>query len=150
MFICDICVRIYCSVAGGGYVKPGMELGRKETIDIEVTEAMFASFEGNVVHPVYSTVSMVYHMEWVSRKLILPFLEEHEEGMGAAVSVKHIDPSPLYSRVCLTAILVEYEKGKVVTEVEARNEYGLIGKGQVTQVILPKTVIRNKLQRVMQ
>ena len=52
-----------------------MEVGREETIEIIVTEDMFAAFEGEVVHPVYSTVAMTYHMEWVSRKIILPFLE---------------------------------------------------------------------------
>ena len=55
-------------------MKRGMEVGREETIEIIVTEDMFASFEGEVIHPVYSTVAMTYHMEWVSRKIILPFL----------------------------------------------------------------------------
>jgi len=57
-------------------VKEGMDIGRQESIEVKVTEEMFASFEGEVVHPVYSTVAMVYHMEWVSRKIILPFLNE--------------------------------------------------------------------------
>ncbi|WP_404456215.1 thioesterase [Virgibacillus necropolis] len=127
-------------------MKSGMEIGRTETIEIEVTEDMFASFEGNVVHPVYSTVAMVYHMEWVSRKIILPFLEEHEEGMGAAVQLKHIDPSPLHSKVKLTATLIENKNNQqVLTKVEAFNEHGLIGKGEVKQVILPKDLISQKL-----
>lgn len=126
-------------------MKAGMEIGRKETIEIEVTEDMFASFEGTVVHPVYSTVAMVYHMEWVSRKIILPFLEEHEEGMGGAVKLKHIDASPLHSKVTLTATLMEYKNQQVLTKVEAYNEKGLIGKGEVKQVILPKEEINQKL-----
>lgn len=126
-------------------MKTGMDIGRTEIIEIVVTEDMFASFEGTVVHPVYSTVAMVYHMEWVSRKIILPFLEEREEGMGGAVKLKHISPSPLHSKVTLTATLTAFENQQVVTEVEARNEHGLIGKGEVKQVILPKEVINQKL-----
>ncbi|ASK61962.1 thioesterase [Virgibacillus phasianinus] len=126
-------------------MKSGMDIGRTETIEIEVTEDMFASFEGSVVHPVYSTVAMVYHMEWVSRKIILPFLEDHEEGMGGAVQLKHISPSPLHSKVKLTATLVEYKNQQVRTKVEAYNEQGLIGKGEVKQVILPKEMINQKL-----
>lgn len=122
-----------------------MEIGRQETIEIKVTEDMFASFEGKVVHPVYSTVAMVYHMEWVSRKIILPFLEEHEEGMGAAVEIKHINASPLHSNVILTATLTAFDGQQVFTAVEAFNEKGLIGKGEVKQVILPKKVIQEKL-----
>ncbi|TFB19535.1 thioesterase [Filobacillus milosensis] len=127
-------------------MKPGMEVGRQETIHIQVTEDMFASFEGNVVHPVYSTVAMVYHMEWVSRKIILPFLEDHEEGMGAAVQVKHIDAAPEHANVTLTATLTEFRDNQLVlTTVEARHNDQLIGKGEVKQVILPKEMIQKKI-----
>lgn len=126
-------------------MKQGMVVGREETIEIIVTEDMFASFEGVVVHPVYSTVAMTYHMEWVSRKIILPFLEEHEEGMGAAVQLKHVAASTLGSTVTLTATLVELRANVVITKVTAKNHLGLIGTGEVRQVILPKETIAQKL-----
>ncbi|MDW0115398.1 thioesterase [Sporosarcina thermotolerans] len=127
-------------------MRSGMKVGREETIEITVTEDMFASFEGQVVHPVYSTVAMTYHMEWVSRKIILPFLEKDEEGMGASVQLKHLAASPLGTTVTLTATLVEYRDNKVVTKVTASNHLGLIGKGEVVQVILPKEKIMQKLK----
>lgn len=126
-------------------MKPGMEVGREETIEITVTEDMFAAFEGHVVHPVYSTVAMTYHMEWVSRKIILPFLESHEEGMGASVQLKHVAPSPIGSKVMLTATLVDIKDNIVETEVTAFNGLRLIGKGKVKQVILPTYQITEKL-----
>src|SRR5699024_12441880 len=98
----------------------------------------------SAVHPVSPTVAMVYHMEWVSRKIILPLREEHEEGMGGAVTLKHVSPSPLGSTVTLTATLIGYEGTKVMTDVKAYNDAGLIGKGEVTQIILPKEVIAEK------
>lgn len=128
-------------------MKPGMDVGREETIEIEVTEDMLAAFNGEIVHPVYSTVSMVYHMEWVSRKIILPFLEDHEEGMGAAVQVNHIGPSPLGSKVTIRATLVEHTKNIVRTSVVASNQLGIIGKGEVKQVILPKEEIAKNLEK---
>ncbi|HEX5565291.1 MAG TPA: thioesterase [Sporosarcina sp.] len=127
-------------------MKQGMEVGRTETIEIIVTEDMLAAFEGEVVHPVYSTVAMTYHMEWVSRKIILPFLETHEEGMGASVQLDHLAPSLLDSKVTLTAVLVELRKNIVVTEVTAHNHAGIIGKGIVKQIILPKETIAQKLR----
>jgi fluoroacetyl-CoA thioesterase len=126
-------------------MKQGMVVGREETIEIIVTEDMFASFEGVVVHPVYSTVAMTYHMEWVSRKIILPFLEAHEEGMGASVQLKHLAASTLGSTVTLTATLVELRANVVITKVTAKNHLGLIGTGEVRQVILPKETIAQKL-----
>lgn len=128
-------------------MKPGMELGREEVIEIIVTEDMLAAFEGKVVHPVYSTVAMTYHMEWVSRKIILPFLESHEEGMGASVQLKHIAASPLGSTVILTAILVEQRDNIVLTKITAKNQLGVIGNGEVKQVILPKEKIAEKLKQ---
>lgn len=127
-------------------MKLGMEVGREETIEISVTEEMFATFEGEIVHPVYSTVAMTYHMEWVSRKIILPFLESHEEGMGASVKLKHFAPSPLGSKVRLTATLDEVRGNFVVTKVKAYNQLRLIGEGEVAQVILPKSIIAEKLE----
>lgn len=126
-------------------MKLEMEIGREETIEITVTEDMFAAFEGKVVHPVYSTVAMTYHMEWVSRKIILPFLEMDEEGMGASVQVKHFGPSPLGSKIIMTATLVEVNENVVVTNVTAYNGSRLIGKGKVKQVILPTSIIAEKL-----
>ena len=128
-------------------MKPGMEVGREEQIEISVTEDMFAAFEGEVIHRVYSTVAMTYHVEWVSRKIILPFLESHEEGMGASVQLKHFAPSPLGSKVRLTATLNEIRGKVIVTKVMVHNQLGLIGKGEVTQVILPKSTIAERLKQ---
>jgi len=128
------------------FMKPGMIVGRKETIEISVTEEMFATFEGETVHPVYSTVAMTYHMEWVSRKIILPFLESHEEAVGASVQLKHFAPSPLGSKVRITATLEEVLNDCVLTKVKAYNRLRLIGEGEVTQVILPKSIIAKKLE----
>ncbi|MEK5522196.1 thioesterase [Heyndrickxia sporothermodurans] len=122
-------------------MKEGMEIGQTATIEFEVTPDMFAGFEGKVVHEAYSTVSMVYHMEWVSRKIILPYLEAHEEGMGGAVSIKHIAPTTSKTRVKVKATLIELKNNIVITRTEAWNDQGLIGHGEVKQVILPKEKI---------
>lgn len=127
-------------------MRRGLVLGSEESIEIVVTEDMFAAFEGEVIHPVYSTVAMTYHMEWVSRKIILPFLEEDEEGMGASVQLKHMAASPLGTVVTLTASVSELRANLVKTQVIARNHLGVIGQGEVVQVILPKEVIANKLK----
>ncbi|HEY4554484.1 MAG TPA: thioesterase [Bacillaceae bacterium] len=126
-------------------MKPGMEAGQTAALSFQVTPEMFAQFEGNVVHEAYSTVSMVYHMEWVSRQIILPYLEDHEEGIGGAVTVKHIAPSTADTHITVKATLTELKGNVVITKTEAWNERGLIGKGEVTQVILPKKQIQEKL-----
>ncbi|GIO22746.1 thioesterase family protein [Oceanobacillus sp. J11TS1] len=131
-------------------MKEGLQIGDTAIIRVEVTEDKFARFGEEVVHPTYSTASMVYDMEWASRKVLLPFIEENEESAGAAVQVKHIAPSALRTFIEVKAIVKSITNRKIVTEVVAKNEYGLIGKGEVEQVILPKGTMREKLDRQIQ
>ncbi|WP_316571265.1 thioesterase, FlK family [Neobacillus sp. YIM B06451] len=127
-------------------MKPGMRIGQEETIQFTVTKEMFAEFGGKVVHPAYSTAWMVYHMEWASRKIILPFLEDNEEGMGAEVTIKHIAPGLEGDAITVTASLSAMEGNAVVTEVKAYGPDGLIGIGDVKQKILPKMKISSILK----
>ncbi|WP_409296632.1 thioesterase family protein [Peribacillus sp. SCS-26] len=119
-------------------MRSGLALGKTASVDITVTREMFAQFEGVPVHPVYSTVSMVYHMEWASRLIILPFLEDHEEGMGGAVSVRHLAPCTEGAAVRVTAAVSALSRNQVVTSVKAESGGMTIGTGEVTQMILPK------------
>ncbi|RSD21123.1 thioesterase family protein [Mesobacillus subterraneus] len=126
-------------------MRDGLKAGHTASIDVIVTPDMFARFEGKLVHPVYSTVSMVYHMEWVSRQIILPYLEDHEEGMGGAVTVKHIAPCIEGAEVKVTATVTDLQGNTVITNVRAESCGRLIGVGEVKQVILPKTKITELL-----
>ncbi|CAG9606449.1 thioesterase family protein [Pseudoneobacillus rhizosphaerae] len=131
-------------------MKSGLNIGQTESIQITVSSDMFAQFDGNVVHPTYSTVSMIYHMEWASRKIILPFLEEDEEGMGGAVSAKHLAPAPEGSKLTIIAELIEYDRNIVITKVSVFRDTELIGIGEIKQVILPKRKITKMLNNGLQ
>jgi fluoroacetyl-CoA thioesterase len=131
-------------------LKPGLKVGQTASIQITVSKEMFAQFEGEVVHPTYSTVSMIYHMEWASRKIILPFLTEEEEGMGGAVSAKHLAPAPEGTQLTIIAELIEYDRNIVITKVSVLKDTELIGIGEVKQVILPKIKITKMLNNGLQ
>lgn len=126
-------------------MKDSIETGILQILEITVTEEMFAQFHGEVVHPVYSTASMVYHMECASRDLLLPYLETDEESAGASVSLTHSAPSPIGSKVVHEAKLVHLTPARVTTEVIARNAEGIIGKGEVVQAIMPKNTMKKRL-----
>ncbi|MBM7095931.1 thioesterase family protein [Bacillus sp. H-16] len=128
-------------------MKPGMKAGQEAAIDVVVTPEMYAQFEGNVVHPAYSTVTMVYHMEWAARQIILPYIEAHEEGIGAEVKVRHLSPTPAGEQLTVKATLTELVKNKIVCELEVKHGDTFAGKGEVTQFILPKKDLREKIEQ---
>jgi predicted thioesterase len=129
-------------------MKPGLHPGYRETMTVTVTDDMVAQFGGKMVHPVLSTVSMVYFMEWVGRKVILPFLEEHEEGVGASINVKHRAPAPVGKEVTFVATVKEVMPNKVVCDVIAEHDRAIVGESEFTQVILSKERIRENIERM--
>ncbi len=126
-------------------MKPGLTEGLSATMNVKVTSEMFAQFDGKVVHPAYSTVTMIYHMEWVSRQIILPYLEEYEEGMGGSVCAKHLFPSREGTNLTITAVVFKLLKNTVFTEVTIKSNDKLIGIGEVKQIILSKNRIASLL-----
>lgn len=126
-------------------VKPGLNVGHRETMSIVVAPDMCPAFGGVQVHPTLSTVSMIYYMEWVGRRVILPFLEEGEEGVGAAISVEHRAPAPVGKEVTFTAEAVEVAPRRVVCRVWAEHDKGIVGEGMFHQAILPRQKILDRI-----
>ena len=110
---------------------------------IVVTDAMTVDFEDREdprlgkLHPVYATYWLAKHMELVSRKIILPFLEEGEAGIGFEVAVKHVASALPGMRVTLTARFERMERNRVFATCQAVSELGdVLGTGSTVQVIL--------------
>jgi fluoroacetyl-CoA thioesterase len=129
-------------------MKPGLTPGYQEKITMTVSKQMLASCGGEMVHPTLSTVTMVYYMEWVGRKLILPYLEEWEEGVGASISVKHRAPAPIGKQVTFVATATKVKRNTVVCEVVAKHDRAVIGEAEFVQVILPKEKIQANIERM--
>ncbi|KAF0816647.1 MULTISPECIES: thioesterase family protein [unclassified Cytobacillus] len=128
-------------------MKPGLQIGNQAVIHAVVSPEMFAQFEGEVIHPVYSTVTMIYHMELASRLLITPYLDKDEEGMGGAVSARHLSPSAEGSSIVITATVSKLEGNSVYSNVTVHNGEVLAGEGEVKQVILKKSRISEMLKK---
>ncbi|MCA0173413.1 thioesterase family protein [Bacillus sp. RAR_GA_16] len=127
-------------------MKQGISVGQSAVVHVEVTPDMYAQFEGKVIHQAYSTVSMVYHMEWAARQLILPYLEDDEEGIGGGVEVKHMGPACNGQSIEILAVIRSITHKSVISSVDVKRGKELIGTGKVIQFILPKNVIAKKLE----
>lgn len=104
---------------------PGLSLD----LEITVTEDMVVKFFPENVTPVYSTPSMIWHMEEAARMAILPHLDEDEGSVGISVNVKHLAATPLGMKVRTQATLIGVEGRVCNFRVESFDEKEKIGEG---------------------
>lgn len=129
-------------------MKPGLAQGQSAQITFTVTPDMFAAFEGRVVHSLLSTSSLVHQMEWAARQTILPYLEPHEEGMGARVEVRHLMPSPLGVDVTVKATVTDVQNNKVECDIDAWHFRGKVARGTVVQAIVERDWLASKVSEL--
>lgn len=130
-------------------MRDGLRPGAEGQVVVTVTRDMLARFEElGLVHPVYSTWSMVRHMELASRKVILPYLEPGEEAVGYSVSVTHLAPAAAGSVVTARARLLRLEGNKIVCATTAHHADVLIGEGTTVQVVVPAQVLRARFDAI--
>lgn len=129
-------------------VKQGFEPGIVREITIRVTEEMCPSFDGVIVHRCYSTWSVVHHMEIAARKVLVGFLEEHEEGIGTHVQADHLAPCPVGREVRVRAELVEVtgdRHPRVICDVQAFDGERLLATGRQIQVVMNKSQLEKHI-----
>ncbi|ULH14244.1 thioesterase family protein (plasmid) [Deinococcus sp. KNUC1210] len=120
------------------------ESGSQAVLDVQVTPAMTVQFaELGPLHPVYATYEIARHFEEVGRKLLLPLLEDGEEGLGTAVSVQHLASALPGMRVRHTATLDRLEGRRLFVSVTAISELGdLLATGFTEQYISTAARVR--------
>lgn len=116
-----------------------MEAGIRNEKKIVVTEDVTASKVGSGLLPVYATPSMIALMENTCAESVQPYLPEGEGTVGVAVDIKHIAATPIGMTVRCESLLKEVNGKKLVFEVNAYDEKGLIGTG-----IHKRAVINNE------
>lgn len=119
--------------------------GATKTVTVCVTEERLARFEGQVVHPAYSTFALGQDAEWTCRQFVLEMIEPGEEGVGSFLSIYHTAPAVLGDEVAITATLQHVTGNEVhctwvaYVHVAHAQEQRRIGHGEQTQRIIQKT-----------
>lgn len=127
-------------------MKPGFVPGITREISVVVTEAMCPAFDGVIVHRCYSTWSVAHHFELAARKVLVDYLEDHEEGIGAHVSVDHLAPCPVGRTVLIRAELVEASPCRAVCNLTAHLDGRLLAKGRQVQVVMKKDHLIRRIE----
>ena len=128
-------------------MKRGLEVGNQAECTVEVTDDMCPDFDGVVVHRVYSTWSLGHQMEVAARRILVPYLEAHEEGMGTQLSVDHLSPAPVGCCVRVVAEATEVTEDRLVCRVRAYDGDRLVARGSQVQRVLPKSVIQGIIEK---
>lgn len=115
--------------------------GHRVTLDItdDITvhfHELDREFSSGPGHPVYSTYWIAKHFEEVGRKLLLPYREEGEEGVGTSVEVQHLASALPSMRVTHTATVQSVDGRRLNCTMTAVSELGdLIATGSTGQYV---------------
>lgn len=122
--------------------------GDTMVFETNVTEHKLARFDAGLVHPVYSTFALGKDAEWACRLFVLEMKEAGEEGIGSYLSIEHLYPAPLGSKVRITATLEKVEKNEIVCSYIAEANGHVIAKGRQSQRIIDKQKFDSLLQQI--
>lgn len=120
------------------FVKNPFQPGDRKEYLTEVTADKLAAFDTGLVHPVYSTFALGKDAEWACRLFVLEMKDPGEEGIGSYLSIEHLYPAPLGSKVRIVATLKEVVDNRIVCSFEASANGRIIAKGDQEQRILDK------------
>lgn len=96
---------------------------------------------------VLSTPSMIYLIENTCRRLIKPYLDEHEESLGVMINAKHIAATPEGKKIMIRIFLSKIEVNRVFFEVDVYDELEKIGEALHERVIVNKQKFIERLKK---
>ena len=120
-----------------------MEAGIKGHAEVLVDETNIASRLGSGVVDVFATPCLIGLMEEASQTSVAPFLDEGMTTVGTKLNVSHDAATPVGMKVWADSELIEADGRRLVFQVKAYDESGLVGQGTHERFIV-------KLDRFME
>ncbi len=113
-----------------------MQLGIKGETKVKVNPSNTAEAMKSGLLPVFATPMMVAIMEDAAAKSVQPHLKEGQTTVGTLVNVKHLSATPEGMEVRAESELIEVDNRRLVFDVRAYDEKGLIGEGKHERFII--------------
>ena len=117
--------------------------GRAESL---VTEQNTAASVGSGDLPVFSTPYMLALMEEASQSSVAPYLEDGQSTVGTKLSISHDAATPVGMKVWAESCLTEIDGRRLVFDVCAYDECGVIGQGTHECFIIKRQRFLEKTQ----
>ncbi len=120
-------------------------IGLKGHLERIVTEEVTAARIGSGLVKVFATPMMIALIEQTCYESVSPFLEEGQGTVGTLVNVTHSAATPVGMRVWCDSQLIEVDRRRLVFEVKAYDECGLIGEGRHERFIIDSAKFQAKI-----
>lgn len=118
----------------------GMSLKKELTVTSTDTAAALGSGDLEV----FATPAMISLMELTSRLCVGDALEQGQTTVGTLVNISHTAATPVGMRISCEATLVEIDGRRLVFDVVATDECGIIGKGTHERFIVDSAKFQAK------
>jgi predicted thioesterase len=123
-------------------LKPGITGCAEDTVTDEYTALSMGS--GGL--RVYATPRMTAMMEYTAWSSIEPYMEPGEGTVGTRLEVSHISASPVGAHIRYESELVETDRRRLVFNVKAYDDAGLIGEGRHERFIIDNVRFMEKTE----
>ena len=120
-------------------------IGLKGHLERIVTEEVTAARIGSGLVKVFATPMMIALIEQTCYESVSPFLEEGQGTVGTLVNVTHSAATPVGMRVWCDSQLIEVDRRRLVFQVKAYDECGLIGEGRHERFIIDSAKFQAKI-----
>ncbi|MCC8167893.1 MAG: thioesterase family protein, partial [Clostridiales bacterium] len=121
-----------------------MQTGTKGFTEILVTEENTARHMGSGTLDVFATPAMTALMERTAWESVQDQLDNGCCTVGTELNIHHLSATPVGMKVYCESELVEVNGRKLIFEVKAYDEAGLIGEGKHERVIVYSDRFQNK------
>jgi fluoroacetyl-CoA thioesterase len=131
-------------------IKPGIKhtFRHKISKSLTVPKLLPDSPEFQVMPNVLATGYMVGLIEWACIQTINPFLDwPNEQTVGTHIKISHLAATPPGLEVEIIVELVGVEGRKLVFEIEAKDNFDLIGKGVHERFIIHPEKFNKKAEQ---
>ena len=120
-------------------------IGLKGHLEQTVTEEVTADRIGSGLVKVFATPMMIALIEQTCNESVIPYLEPGQGTVGTHVDVSHCAATPVGMRVWCDSELVEVDRRRLVFDVKAYDECGLIGEGRHERFIIDSAKFQTKI-----
>jgi fluoroacetyl-CoA thioesterase len=138
-------------------MKDSLKVGIEHTFSFRLPEsktvpALYPEAPEFALMPkVFATGFMVGFIEWVCIQAVNSHIDwPREQTVGTRVNISHTAATPPGMEVSATVKLVEVDRKRLVFEVEARDEAGLIGKGTHERFVIDAEKFNQALEEKLQ